>query len=286
MNKIINKIQELSYKKKVQLVVAVLLTVALGIAIPIYAWFANQKKAAELYKIEYPNSLYLNAAHREDRMYFNLDELNLDEYYMDDDNTPHNYGTPEHPEYRERTSRLYAFSVSGEGITSFTLQLAHTNNNKLRYTVYEATETGTKPASGDENFDYVHYERHMGEGDNVENPLTFSDDLVGIKDAYYTKGDQISLDFKNPDLTDSDGILALKNTTDKYYKKTYGETNVNVQAHAVPSYWQTNIILSRTDIDPNSKQFCKYFILEVSWDDTQGNTKETDMIYLAVRRRG
>ena len=32
-----------------------------------------------MYKIEYPNSLYINAAHREDRMYFDLDELDMEE---------------------------------------------------------------------------------------------------------------------------------------------------------------------------------------------------------------
>ena len=283
MNKIINNIKELSFKKKIQLIVAVLLTTALLVSIPVYAWFTNQKKAAELYKIEYPNSLYLNAAHREDRMYFNLDELNLDEYYLGEDNKPINYGTAQNPIYRERTQRLYAFSVSGEGITNFTLQLAHTNNNELKYKIYEAVQSGTKPPSGDENFDYVHYERHMETGDNSENPLSFSDDLKK-KDAYYTKGDEVTLEFKNPDEDDEDGILAIRSTSDKYYKKTYGETNDNVQVNAVPSYFQTNVSLSRSDIDRNSKQFHKYYILEVSWDDSQENTKETDMIYLSVRR--
>ena len=153
----------------------------------------------------------------------------------------------------------------------------------MKYKVYEATQTPTKPSNGDENFDYVHYERHMGNGDNIENPLVFSDDL-SVKDAYYTKGTEVTMDFKNPDVTDEDGILAILSAGDKYYKKTYGETNDNVQANAVPAYSQTDVALSRSDIDPNSKQFHKYYILEVSWNARQENTKETDMIYLAVRR--
>lgn len=283
MKKIIKIIKELSLRRKIQLSVAIILTIGLLIAIPVYAWFANQKKAAEMYKIEYPNSLYINAAHREDRMYFDLDELDLDEYFMDDDNRPINYNTdPEGiPEYREKDHRLYAFSVSGEGTTNFTLQLAHTNNNELTYKIYEATQTSAKPSTGFENFDYVHYERHMGSDDNSENPLTgFSDDL-SVKDAYYIKGSEVQGENKNPDT--SNPVLAKKDTSDKYYIKTYGE-NDNVQANAVPTYWQKNITLNRSDINSNTKQFCKYYILEVSWTASQKNSKETDMIYLAVKR--
>ena len=282
MKKITKKIKELSLRKKIQLSVAIALTVSLSIAIPVYAWFANQKKAAEMYKIEYPNSLYINAAHREDRMYFDLDELDLDEYFMDEDNRPINYNQdPDgNPEYREKDHRLYAFSVSGEGTTNFTLQLAHTNNNELTYKIYEATQTPTKP-SGFENFDYVHYERHMGASDNSENPLTgFSDDL-SVKDAYYIKGSEVQGENKNSDT--SNPVLAIKATNNKYYSKTYGE-NDNVQANAVPTYWQKIITLNRSDINSNTKQFCKYYILEVSWTSSQKNSKETDMIYLAVKR--
>ena len=86
---------------------------------------------------------------------------------------------------------------------------------------------------------------------------------------------------KNPDGTNP--VLAKKDTGDKYYKDTYG-TNTNVEAHAVPTYWQATVTLKRSDIDSNTKKFHKYYILEVSWDDTQENTKETDLIYLAVKK--
>lgn len=287
LKRIIKRIKELSLKAKIQLSAAVLLTISLAIAIPVYAWFNNQKKAAEMFKIEYPNSLYLNAAHREDRIYFDLDELDMDEYFMGDDNTPLNYGTEAQPEYREKDHRLYAFSVSGEGTTSFTLQLAHTNNNELKYEIYEATQTPTKPETGYENFDWVHYERHIG--DNSENPFTFLDDLGAAKDAYYIVESQINGQIKNPD--DTNDVLAKKNTGDPYYIKTYGDTNDNVEVHAVPTYWQATIKLNKSDIDRNTKEFHKYYILKVSWkdnqenpDDNQENSKETDLIYLAVKR--
>ena len=237
-------------------------------------------KKKQLYKIDYPNSLYLNAAHREDRMYFNLDELDVEEYFMGPDNKPINYGTPENPVYQEKTYKLYAFSVSGEGTTKYTLQLAHTNNNELKYEIYEATQTEDKPTSGFENYDWVHYERHMESGANIENPFTFSDDLT-VKDAYYTLGAKVNGENKNSDPDDPSGILAKKDTSDPCYERTY-DNNTNVQENAVPIYWQANINLNRSDIDRN-KRFHKYYILKVSWDSGKQNTKETDMIYLAVK---
>lgn len=104
MNTHFNKIRELPFKKKIQFIAAAFLTASLMVALPVYAWFVNQKKAAEMYKIEYPNSLYLNAAHREDRMYFNLDELDMEEYFTGDDGLPINYSeNGDTPEYRRKT---------------------------------------------------------------------------------------------------------------------------------------------------------------------------------------
>lgn len=285
MKKIIEKFKKMSAGNKAMLIVAVLLTICAAIAIPTYAWFTNQKKAAEMYKIKYPNSLYINAAHREDRMYFDLDELDVEEYFLDDNGLPHNFATEgQDPVYMKKTKRLYAFSVSGEGTTKFTLQLAHTNNNELTYKIYEAAQTEIKPTEGFKNVDWVHYELHTGEGDNSENPFSFSDDITSSGDAYYTIGSEITWGaIKNPH--ESNSVLAKKDVTDKYYAKTYGETNLKVQDNAVPTYWQADITLSRSDIDRNSKEFHKYYILEVSWTGKHENTKETDLIYLAVKRK-
>ena len=55
-------------KELVILIVAAVLSVCLLIAIPVAAWFGNQRKAAELQKIKYPNALFINAAYREDQV--------------------------------------------------------------------------------------------------------------------------------------------------------------------------------------------------------------------------
>ena len=76
MKKIVHKIKELTAAKKIRLAVALLLTAAMMVAVPTYAWFSQQQKAAEMYKVQYPNSLYINAAHREDQIFFDLDAVN------------------------------------------------------------------------------------------------------------------------------------------------------------------------------------------------------------------
>ena len=51
MKDAINKIKMLSVHKKVQLLTAAILTISVFTAIPVYAWFSNQRKAAEMYKV-------------------------------------------------------------------------------------------------------------------------------------------------------------------------------------------------------------------------------------------
>lgn len=66
LNKISERFSRLSNKKRMQIVTAATLTICMLITIPSYAWFNEQKKAAEMFKVQNPNALYINAAHRED----------------------------------------------------------------------------------------------------------------------------------------------------------------------------------------------------------------------------
>lgn len=131
MKRIFEKIKGLTTARKIQLCAACILSVALAVAIPVYAWFSKQKKAAEMYKIQYPNSLYINAAHREDRMYFKLDTVGVNEYVKDEHgDTVYENGKPVFV-----TEKSYIFTVSGSNAERFILQMAHTNNNMFNYTI-------------------------------------------------------------------------------------------------------------------------------------------------------
>ena len=136
MKKLFKKFSILSKKKKIAFICAFLMTVALFVTVPVYGWFHMQKKAAEMYKVEFPNSLYLNAAHRVDRMYFNMNAIS--QYKVDPvtDSLAHDADGKLIPV----TNQKYVFSVSGSNTTSYKLQIAHTNNNQFTYTLYEATQ--------------------------------------------------------------------------------------------------------------------------------------------------
>ena len=43
---ILKKLKKLPLRKKIQIATAAALTISLAVAIPVYAWFNNQKKAA------------------------------------------------------------------------------------------------------------------------------------------------------------------------------------------------------------------------------------------------
>lgn len=221
-----------------------------------------------MFKIAHPNALYINAAHREDQVNFALGGIDVNDYQVDDNGNIVVDGNNNPVKINEKR---YVFSVSGSDTDKFILQMAHTNNNLFTYKIYEATETTTKPSSG------TTYVEYKATGEHTENDMVFSGDNVSAGDMlYYVKGNQITGEYKNM----AAGSSVAKNN-DSYYSKTYGD-NKNVEEHAVPSYWQAEINSSEAN-----KQFCKHFILEVTWDtavqDTQ-TAKETDLVYLSVER--
>ena len=295
MKKIIKKFKELPLSKKIQISVAVLMTMAFITAIPVYAWFTNQKKAAEMFKVKYPNALYINAAHREDRINFELDGIDVDNTYAerpDGSLLTDGDGKP-----IKKTKKYYIFSVSGSNANGYILQMAHTNNNLFNYKIYDATQydylTGADAPddtptdkivpSGTDTERIIPYTLHA-DSHNENTIQVVGDEYVDGETStkYYVRAENTvsSGEYKNV----SGNKSYPANTGNKYYTKTYG-SNTNVDTYSVPSYWQARVTLQNTEIDGN-KQFCKYYILEVSWgseQDTQED-KETDMIYFSVER--
>lgn len=284
MKNIIKRIMELSTPKKYQISIALVLSIALVVTIPVYAWFTNQKKAAEMYKVEYPNALYINAAHREDRIFFGLDGINVNEYQTDSNG---DIVKDANDQPVKITNKRYIFSVSGANTNSFTLQMAHTNNNLFTYTVYAATQYTSNEASstaGGQSAVIIPYTQHKN-SHNENTIQVIGDTYVDSADTdlYYLKGDSVQGEYKNNKDDYSASKKAVNSTDNKYYSRTYG-SNTNVQDHSVPSYWQGDVSVT---MDAN-KNFCSYFILEVTWDDTQQSaqtSKETDLIYFSVKRK-
>lgn len=318
MINILKAFMELPAKKKITVVTAGMLTIAMGVAVPVYAWFTNQRKAAEMFKVEYPNALYVNAAHREDRIFFNLDGINVNNYIYADDNSGEylykyydangNEITKEQydpatctKEAQKTTKYYYVFSVSGDNTTSFTLQMAHTNNNQFEYSIYEAAQydypKGTQPQVGNENNGnltiaseqivpnvaddrIIEWTQHANS--HTENAIQVQYDQYINTDTstkYYVRSEnKIDGEYKN----NQDNSFLAKNN-DAYYTINYG-SNTNVDANAIPSYWQAEISGLRID---NNKRFVKYFIVEVDCGKHQDGQekKEVDLIYFSVERK-
>ena len=291
MKKLLNKLNTLSVRRRIEIGVAVLLTVALIVSIPAYSWFSNQRKAAEMFKVEYPNSLYINAAHREDRIFFNLDAININEYKLDP--ITKEQIVDEHGEPYKVDKFMYAFSVSGSNSQRFLLQMGHTTNNQFTYTVYEATQyrnesdarAAVTDGEGVEHTDrIVSYITHPDS--HQENKLQITWDRYNEEEGgtdgtlYYVLEDDVHM---SPLNQDTPGTAARSG---REYDATYGGYS-RVQTNAIPLYWQKLISLRTSEIDVN-KNFCKYFILVVTWDEAVQalqEKKESDLVYFSVLRR-
>lgn len=301
MKKIVEKIKGLTTAKKIQLCAACVLSVALLTAIPVYAWFTSQRKAAEMYKIEYPNSLYINAAHREDQIYFELDAVNVNEFEKDSDGkviyyTDSTYTNPKTINVDGKeiydtngvakiiTSQKYVFSVFGTNTDKFKLQLSYTNNNQFKYNLYEADEK-TKEQFDNLSPTSVNYvvRSANGAGSHTASSTVFSDDInLNDKDVdyYYVYGStSIQGSYLNAK-QGSNNLLA--DNSGKYYSNNYSD-NTNVEEKSIPIYWQSEELNADTN---SNKLFCKYYVLEVTWDSSRvAEKKETDMIAIAVKRQ-
>lgn len=281
MKALIKKFNNMPIKRRIALVTAITLTVVLFSFVSVYAWFYMQRKTAEMYKVEFPNSLYLNAAQREDRMYFNMNAVGP---YKTDPIT----GSLIHDDDGKLipvTRQLYVFSVSGSNTKSYRLQMAHTNNNQFTYTIYPAVQYDDQESipSGTSDADIVPFSMHLNS--HTENTIQVSDNLYSETGSkYYVKSaTALSGGYKNNKTSDP---MQAKDD-DSFYDENYKVDNViltNVQVDDIPSYWQSDSISVTWDAN---KKFCHYYIVEVTWEKRTNRTfeeKETDMIYITASR--
>ncbi|MBR7007154.1 MAG: hypothetical protein IKH90_00760 [Ruminococcus sp.] len=153
-------------------------------------------------------------------------------------------------------SKSFVFCVEGEDITLYNIQLAHTTNINFKYKLYKA-----KPS---ENTDDVVYESENGK-------------------QYYHADAQLVGDYINDEQL---GIDSRTIGNDQYEKPSY-DNNENRQQFAEPVYWQNDDPINARDeeydYDDAERAFRNYYVLEVSWNSSVKNDKETDLIYLTAQ---
>ena len=119
MKKLSEYFSNLDKKNRIMLLFALLLTVAMIIAIPVLAWFSDQRKMATMAKIDSPAKLSLKSGAKEDIVQFKMSGIDV--------NQP--------------SPKYFVFCVEGEDISSYNIQLAHTTNINFSYSIYKATES-------------------------------------------------------------------------------------------------------------------------------------------------
>lgn len=262
---------KLPKKQRIQLIVAVVLTAMVFGSIPVHAWFARQKKMAVMATINAPYTLFLSAGNKESMVYFDMSSIDV----MSGD-----------------THKDYVFSVQGSwDINEYYIQLGHTTNIPFNYTVYRINKSDIRDAAeyaslSEELKDTtVSYTVHSTSGSVSKGQTIYYTYRAG---ATYSYGDTNAQFGKVLDASDyvnkqNDANLAIKNSGNNYYSKTYDTTGTaRVQKNAVPLYMQAGPI-KKDAAAPSGQDFCDYYILRVDWSGAQiENNKETDMIYITV----
>ncbi len=216
---------------------ALVIVLVIAAAGPAAAWFSHRRNVAAVAQLDSPMAIYINAAHMEDIEYLDISGIDMER--KDPGGSRYNY-------------QDFVFTVRGEDIAAFNLQLSYTTNNQFAFEIYNAVES-LSPSSGS-----VAY--------------TATDNTV----YYYSiNGPVIAMDYLNK----QDGQM-LGKTDDSYYSDTYEDTD-RVDQYAVPVYSQSHSTVDSEYL--NAGEFCNYFILRVKWSPLKTNDKETDIIYIAAK---
>lgn len=305
LKKINKAIKKLSTKQKVQLIAALTVTVAFFATATTFAWFSYQRRIAKLMKIDSPNVLYLNSAHREDAINFEVKGINAEEKIVDDYGNAVLYddsGNVDMVNGKEKniTHKDYVFNVTGEAVDTFTIQLAYTTNNPFSYELYAANEytaaevTSQSLKVAENEAVLVEYQLSQSELNPELPAITGSQYHLNVTppNSLYYKIDTACLDTQATSgkytgrylnkTTDTSGNEIADGT---YKATTYPGYN-NVQGNADPVYWQANGVEAFPgDENPDKSPFSRHFILRVKWDEGEldNAAKETDIIYITVK---
>lgn len=112
------KFRKMEKKKKLQLVIAVSLSVVLLVALPVYAWFTHKRSIALTTKINAPTQLYITAGNKESVA--NLEMADID--------------------VEDGTYKDFVFGIGGTDVQTYQIQLAHTTNIPFEYEIYRAKD--------------------------------------------------------------------------------------------------------------------------------------------------
>ncbi len=260
LKKFREKLNKLSVREKVELSIALFLTTALIIAIPVMAWFAYQRQAATMARINSPAKLSIKSGYAEDIINFKISGIDV--------------GDGDKADYKD-----FVFCVEGEDVTSYNLQIARTTNINFTYTLYKAHSVPDRSIiSTDTRYEDAdkapHYYRAYDEFIDNENSAAYGGYINASAYGNRTIGSNL------------------------YTEKSYDTGDVR-QSFAEPLYWQTKAPVIAKAVDSSGSSFDEYYnfynknadnkflnfyVLRVSWAANEvTNDKETDLIYITAQ---
>ena len=257
VKKLKDKLNKLSAGQWVQLAVAFILTVAVIIAIPVYAWFAHQRQVATMARINSPAKLEIKSGYAEDIINFKVSGINVE----------------------TATYKDFVFCVEGEDVTAYNLQIARTTNIDFTYTLYkahsvsEADMISTDVAYEDTSKTWRYY-RAYDEFRDVEGSAAYGGYINADSSASRIMGTN-QYSEKSYDAGD---VLQY------YAEPVYWQTKSPVIAKATDASGSSFDEYSSFYNKAEENKFLNFYILRVSWSaGALSNDKETDLIYITAQ---
>ena len=249
--------------KLIGLSISIFFTIAALVIIPVYAWLVGREIVAYA-PIDTSTALFIGAGNEEDIKYLSFEGIDVSgengKKYFD-----------------------YVFSVTGESVKYYKLQLAFTTNNSFTFDLYRATTEVVANPEG-----VVNYQTHNSAGV-----------VTGTIRYYIVPNGKVAGVYKNDKNNDKIG-----DDSGNFYNATYGQITdqgayttgyANVDQNAVPLYWQTASKIEAV-FEEGTLKFTDYYILRLYNGYPQeengevtivggkvNNDRETDIICISAK---
>ena len=264
-----NDIKKAKRARLITVALALAITIISVATIPTFAWFYGYKNMAAYAPLDAPKALFIGTGRKEDVKYLYLKEIDV----------------------TKSTYKDYVISVSGEGITRYSIQMGYTNNNQFNYKLFFASEktqsdldlmdAGAKSDWLEGAIAYEPYDGTRGEAYyKIDDSTSYSAYSVVAEEITYVPAAEADGEVKGSVKNSAAGDEILAEPSGVYHDSTYS-AYTTVQKYAEPIYWQTtNAILT----PHTTASFTQYFILRVEWEAVRdANSRETDIICIAAK---
>ena len=257
MKKLIETLKKLSFAVKVQLIIAILCTMA----VPAFAWFVYQDRIETFSKIKEPPSINLASGGDDPALYISLENIDVS----------------------KSTVKYIVFSVEPGKYSAYDIQLSHTTNIPFTYELYRIQEDDKGL------IEYIDHTRDV----NAEE-MTIKYKIMTMPKG--TAAWKVELKDINPDKKTTGRTLGVENDLNKYNRKNYADTD-NVNQYVKPIYSVARRVpqLNENEDGSSARDYFAIKITwtqgannstesDANYWNNAYNNKETDLIYISAKQ--